>query len=65
MLIRGFGFCLLQLFSFALVGLVRLDRAGFYLRPQALQNTVDDISCITVRTLNYDNYGIFLIMGNA
>ena len=24
-----------------------------------------DKSCITLRTLNYGNYGIFLIMGNA
>ena len=28
--------------------------------------TVDDIkSCITLRTLNYKNYGKFLIVGNA
>ena len=31
-----------------------------------MQHTVDDIkSCNTLRTLNYGNYGIFLIMGNA
>ena len=32
-----------------------------------LKVTVDDInykSCITLRILNYGNYGIFLIMGN-
>ena len=29
-------------------------------------DTVDDINpCIILRTLNYGNYGIFLIMGNA
>ena len=41
-----------------------------YLRPTLSPiplwpTTVDDKSCITLKALNYGNYGIFLIMGNG
>ena len=36
------------------------------IRPKSSRITADDkILSITLRTLNYGNYGIFLIMGNA
>ena len=45
---------------------IRLDTYVLYTIGISYHNTVDgQKSCMTLRTLNYGNYGIFLIMGNA
>ena len=44
-----------------------LETSRFHVKSSlgAWGPTVDDINCITLRTLNYGNYGTFLIAGNA
>ena len=40
-----------------------LAKTDLSAKASAAQNTVDDINPALPRTLNYGNYGIFLIMG--
>ena len=55
------GFRLLDLNSATMEALLPID-----IPEGSISTTVDDIkSSITLRILNYGNYGIFLIMGSA